>query len=124
MPAAFQNVEEAGEVGIRIGVRIDQRVAHAGLRGEMHDVGKAMLGEQRRHAGAVGEIELDEAEAAILRELVEARLLERRIVVGVEIVEADDGAAIRQQPARHMKADEAGRAGDEDRISGHRTHAF
>ena len=56
--AAFQDVEEAVEIGVDIGVRVDQRMAHAGLRGEMHDVGKAVLGEQRRDGGAVGKIEL------------------------------------------------------------------
>ena len=31
------------EIGVDIGVRIDQRIAHAGLRGEMHDVREAVL---------------------------------------------------------------------------------
>src|ERR1700756_3277606 len=89
LPAALEDVEEAGEVRVRVGVRIDQRMADPGLSGEMHDVGKAMPCEQRRHAGAGGEVELDETEGAFLRQHGETRLLERRIVVGFEIVEPD-----------------------------------
>ena len=50
VPAAFQHVEEALQVGVDIGVRIAERMAHAGLRGEMHDMRKSVLGEQRRGA--------------------------------------------------------------------------
>ena len=35
--AAFEDVVKAGQVGIHIGKRIVQRIAHAGLRGEVHD---------------------------------------------------------------------------------------
>ena len=37
VPAAFQDVEEADEIGVDIGVRILQRVAHAGLGRQVHD---------------------------------------------------------------------------------------
>jgi hypothetical protein len=59
-----------------------------------------MLGEQRRHAGAIGKLKPDEAKGFLLPELVEARLLERRIVIGIEVVEPDDGAAAGGEAAR------------------------
>ena len=37
VPAAFQHIDEALDVGIDIGVRIFERIAHAGLRREMND---------------------------------------------------------------------------------------
>ena len=113
MAAAFQDVGEAGEVGVDIGIRIGQRVTHAGLRAEMHDVRKAVLGEQLRHGGAVGEIAFDELEARQFGELGEPRLFQFRIVIGVEIVEADDAAAVAEEPPRDVETDEAGGAGDE-----------
>jgi len=79
-------------------------MAHAGLRREMHHLGEAMLGEQRRHADTVGEVEPDETKRRRLCELVEACLLERRIIIGVEIVETDDVAGIRGETARDMEA--------------------
>ena len=45
LAAAFQDVEKADEVRIRISVRLDQRMAHAGLRGEMNDLRKRCCGE-------------------------------------------------------------------------------
>ena len=42
------------------------------------------------------------------------RLLERRVVVVVQVVDAGDGVAAREQPQRGVHADEAGRAGEQD----------
>jgi hypothetical protein len=44
---------------------------------------------------------------------VQSSLLQGRIIVTVEIVESDNGAALGQQPAGDMKADKAGRTRDE-----------
>ena len=119
VPAAFQDIGEADDVGIDIGVRIDQRKSHAGLRAEMHHVGEAMLGKKRRHASAVRKVEFDEAEAFELFELGEARLFQPGIVVGVQVVDADNGAALPEQQPRDVEADEAGGAGDEGGLLSH-----
>ena len=120
--AALEDVGEADEIGVDIGVRIDQRMAHARLRREMDDMGKAVTLEQRGHALAVGEIELGELEAVELGELREPRLFQLGIVVVVDVVEADHGLAVLQQPPRHMKPDEPGGTGDENGIySRHRS---
>ena len=66
MAAAFENVEKAGEIGIEIGVRVLQRIAHAGLRGEMHDRTEIAVAKHRLGDFAVGEIELVKAEGAEL----------------------------------------------------------
>ena len=47
-------------------------MAHAGLRGEMDDVGKFLRRKQRGGGGAIGEIELDEAKSALAFELLAA----------------------------------------------------
>ena len=95
-------------------------MAHAGLRGEMHDVGKAVRGEQLRHrrrgrrcrsarTGTADDV-LSSATRAAFR---------RRIVVGIEIVDPDARLAVRQQPPRDVHADEAGRAGDQNGLAPH-----
>ena len=117
--AAFQHIDEALQIGVDIGVRMRDRMAHAGLRREMHDMRKFVVLEQRRRRVAVGEIELDEVEMVGLREFGAPRFLQRGIVIGRHDVDADHAAALRQQPPRHMKADEAGGAGDEDRCASH-----
>src|SRR6185369_2726253 len=89
----------------------------AGLGGEVDDaVGAGFLLEQRRERAGRRDVHLDEAEraAAEPRELSEPRLLERGIVVVVDVVDADDRLAAREKRAGHMHADEAGGAGDDE----------
>ena len=120
--AAFQHIDEADEICVHIGMRIDQRMPHAGLRREMDDEGKTMLGEQGRSGGAVRQVQAHEAEILGAGELAQPRLLQLRIVIGREIVDADHLAARLDETARDMKADEASGAGDEDGVhSRHRS---
>ena len=114
VPAAFQHIEEALHVGIDIGVRIVQRMAHAGLRREMDDMREFVLGEQLRGAVAIGKIVPDEAEMVRFFELGDARFFQLRIVIRRHAVDADDVAAFGEQTPRDMRADKARRAGDEN----------
>ncbi len=63
MTAAFEHVEEAGQIGVQIGMRILQRVPHARLRREMHHWAELAVAEDRLGAGAVGKIELVKGES-------------------------------------------------------------
>src|ERR1700704_831582 len=115
VPTAFEQVEEPGEVGVRIGVRIDQGMAYPRLRCEMHDLGKSVRREQVRHRLAIGDIDALEPEIGRCLELRDARLFQARIIVGIEVVDADDVVAVRQQAPCDVHADEPGRTGDENR---------
>ena len=119
VPAALKHIHEALHVGIHIGVRIDQRITHARLRGEMHHLRKFIFREERSHRLAFREIELDESKSRQLGELGKPRLFQPRIVIVVDVVEADDFSAVLQQPACDMKADEAGRARYQDCVICH-----
>lgn len=94
-------------------MRVLQGVAHAGLGGEMHHDLEAIALEQRLHPGTIGEIELQEGETMVLLEQIEPCMLERRVVILVQIVDADDRLPCPQQILRQMEADEAGAARDE-----------
>ena len=76
VPAALEHVQRADDVAVDVGVRVLERVAHARLRGEVDHALELLAREQRRHARAVGEVELHEAEARQLLEDREARVLE------------------------------------------------
>src|SRR5438093_6402687 len=112
--ATLQDVLEAEDVGVDVGVGVFHRVAHAGLRREMHDALWFVLAEKVLDGIGIADVSMDEREGARLSKLVEPRFLEPRVVIRIEVVDADDGLAAVEQPLRSVKANEAGRAGDED----------
>jgi hypothetical protein len=114
--AAFEHIEEAREIGIDIGVGIDQGMSHAGLRSEMHDGGKTIRRKQLRHELAFGKVRPDEFEIRGCLELRDPGLFQMGIVISIEVVEADHLIAVRQQPPRDMHADKPGRSGDKHRL--------
>lgn len=117
VPAGLQYVEEAHEVTVHIGLRVLYRVAHAGLRGQVHHDVEAVLGEDPLHQGRVGEVTPHEGEAAIgirLPQHREACLLDARVVVAVHVVQADDDVVGRlKQPLYQERAYETCRAGNQ-----------
>ena len=115
VPAALEHVEEAREVGVEIGVRVLQRVAHAGLGGEMHHHLRPRGREQRRDRRPVGEVEPLEAEPGPPLQPLEPRLLQPGVVIVVEAVDPQHPAALAQQPVGQMIADEPRSPGHQDR---------
>ena len=111
--AALQHVQRAGYVAVDVGLRGLQRIAHAGLGGQVHDAIKLLAPEQIRHAGGVLKAELRNAEASLGREARQAGFLQCRVVVRVQVVESDDRITAAEQLVRDGRADEAGRTGDE-----------
>ena len=109
VPASFQDIGEAFEIGIDIGMGVIDRMAHPGLRRKVHDHLKAMPRKQRSHRRTIREIGLHEGEVRMPAQDLQPGLLQRRIVIGVEAVEADDVAALSQQLARDVEADKARR---------------
>ena len=81
--AAFEHVDEPDQVGLRVGVRMRHRVAHAGLRGEVDDAREAAAREQVLHGADVGDVHTLESEAALTLQLRQARVFQRRVVVVV-----------------------------------------
>ena len=112
--AAFEHAAEADQVRVDVGLRVVDRVAHAGLGGEMDHGLEALAAEKRLHRPGVGDVRFDELESRFARRARKPRLLQSHIVVVVQIVEAGDALAALKQPQCQGGADEAGGAGDED----------
>ncbi|KAG1462788.1 hypothetical protein G6F57_013883 [Rhizopus arrhizus] len=110
--AQFEHVDEADQVAVDVGVRVFQRIAHAGLRGQVDHRGRLHLVEQRGQAVAVGQVERAQVQRRAQRG--HAVALDLRIVVVVEVVQADHRLARLQQRAGGVGTDEAGSAGEQD----------
>ena len=93
VPASFQDIGEADQIGVDIGVRILKRVSHARLRGQMDDDRKPMPREQRRYRGTIRHIKPFELKARVVAKDIEPGRLQPRIIIGVEIVDPDDAMA-------------------------------
>ena len=115
MSAAFKHVYETGEVGINVVMRRFKRMAHARLRGEVDHLLETVLGKQRRNAGTVIEIELAEAKRVVTGERGKTGAFERRVVIGIQIVDAENAASRGRKLSRDMKPYETGGAGHQDR---------
>ena len=72
--AAFENVQEADQVGARVIVRMRQRMSHARLCAEMDHALRTVIRKQLFHHGAIFEIGLDEAKILVSGELREPSL--------------------------------------------------
>src|SRR3990172_7298012 len=114
LPAAtaFQDVPESDQVGVYVGVGVLDRVAYACLGREMHDGVEGVVPKQIRDARAVHDVEFLKREPRVPGQPGKPRLLERDVIVIVEIVDAVNGIAAVEQLVRQGRADEAGGAGD------------
>ena len=93
-------------------MRIDKRVTHARLCGEMHTMGHAILKECVFNGRRIGKVSLDETEILVLAEFGETGAFERHVIIVIHIVKADDRGALRQKASRNMKADKSGGSGN------------
>ena len=92
-----------------------QRVAHAGLGGQVDDGIGLDFGEQLGSGLGIGEVQAQQREIArLFAHPVDPRLLEGGVVVVVEVVHADHPVPVAQQARCAMRADEAGGSSQQD----------
>ncbi len=99
LAAAFQQIAKAHQIGLDIGARIDQAVAHPGLGGQVHHMINIMFGKQALKFPAIGKINLCKGERGFLRmifKICQARLFQSRIVIVVQVVNPQHLMAIGQ----------------------------
>ena len=111
--AALQDVQEAHDIAVHIGPGILDRIADAGLGGQVDHGVEALRREQRRQRLAVGEVHPHEAEPFAV-DLRQARFLQDDGIISIEVVQADDFIAASEQTLNQMEADEAGCSRDQD----------
>src|SRR5215471_1291819 len=122
LPATFDHVAERDQVVPDVGVRVDERIAHARLRGKINCVRERVIAEQALGCLRVCEVDAFETKARTSYEARDARLLERDVVIRIEVVDAKHRHTRVEELRSGVHADEAGAAGDEhaaNRGAGH-----
>ena len=122
MPAGLQDVVEPDHVALDISIRILDAIADTGLSGQVNDDVEVVFLEEAVDEGLVGEVALDEFVGVtfglrgLLLDHAQAILLERRIVVVVQVVETNDAQRLLafEESQDQVRADEAGGAGYEN----------
>ena len=89
-------------------------VAHSGLSSEMHHVREGDDVEEFRQQARVVDVSFDDEDPVVGQSCFPG-FFERRVVVGVEVVEADNAVAALLEVDCHVGSDEPGRAGDQNR---------
>ena len=111
---AFDDVGKPDQVGVDVSAGVFDRIAHPGLRGEVHDGIEPALREQPGHALAVGDVGFFEFETGEGTQARQPRFFQADVVIVVEVVQPDDAVAAFQQPQRKGRTDETGSACYED----------
>ena len=111
---AFHHIERADQIRIDVCSRVLQTVANPRLRGEMHDYVGSLAPSQFGQRFMIFEHADLFHEVLVLQQHLMATLLEPDIVIVGHPVIPYDGKPVCQQAPRQVKADEAGRSGNQD----------
>ena len=109
--ASFQDVVEADEVALDVGIGVGDAVAYAGLGSEVDDNSGLVLGKKAVDASLVGDVFLDEYPVATGGfYLCQTFFLEVYVVIIVHRVDADDLNVFElfEEPHDEVAADKAG----------------
>ena len=105
----------ADEVGADIGVGIADARPYSGSGAKVDDLPDFMAAREIFELAGVGEVDLFEDEVGKFgANPVDPRLLERRVVMIVEIVDSDHLRPAREERPAGFRTDETGRPGDQD----------
>ena len=122
VPAGFEDVVEADEVALDVGIGVDDAVADTGLCSEVDDDLGCVCREYVLYLCLVGDVAFDKGELSLLGflDFFQAFFLQADVVVVVEVVDADDSRfrEILQQSLDEVGTDETGCACHEDGFGG------
>src|SRR5690606_19988654 len=106
--AALEHVDEADDVAVDVGVRVGDRVAHAGLGGQVDNYRRLALVEEPVEGRSVDEVELAEGEGVVALQAFQTGQLERNVVVVIDVINAHYLVTAGQESLGDVIADETG----------------
>jgi len=118
-PAGFENIGEADEIRLNVGLGMGQRVSHAGLSSKMDNPVEPILRKHAFYGIAISEISTRESPrslpfSGLIAEKAKARLFQRRIVIVINGIEPHNVVAAGKQMANGVKANKTCGAGYKD----------
>lgn len=114
MATALEDIQEAHDIRLDIRIWILYRIAHTGLTTEVQHVGEMLLGKETGDGLTVGEVHLHKMKTGQRCQVAKSGLLERRTVVVVDIVDANNFGTLGGKNLNHLVTDKAGRAGNKN----------
>jgi hypothetical protein len=108
MPAAFQDMQEAGDVTADTNVWVLRRVPYDRLDGQVRGPLRLVDGERRFHRRTIGQVGFDVGVVRVGHEAFQTGLLQVHIAVVAHVVEADHLITALNQPHHEMRANESG----------------
>ena len=88
--AELQHFQVAGHIGAFVIEGMGQGVAHPGLSRQMDHTVNPGVGQSFGQSAALGQIEAQEGEAGFRLEPGQPGFLQRDVIIGIEIIDADD----------------------------------
>src|SRR5690606_24990498 len=104
---------KADDVGVDVRARVFERIAHAGLGGEIDYAIGAVFAKRAFEQRRVRDVAAYFTKALAFVQPCQTRFLERDIVIVVDVVHADHAIAAVDECVRHVRSDESGGAGNQ-----------
>ena len=105
IPATFKNIKESVDIGVQIRMRIINGISNARLGSEVNHSIEWILMKNLRNSTAVREIRFEKGEIFQSLQRLQSRVLQRRIIVRVYVVDPDDVVACGTQFMGHGTSD-------------------
>lgn len=112
MTTAFQDVEKADQIRVHVRVGIDQRISHPCLGRQVNHGIELLLGKELFRQLPIRHVEIRMAESLKRKQLCQSGLFQLRIIIIIEIIQANHGATAFKQTLGEIMADKAGSAGN------------
>ena len=114
MAAGFENIEKADQVGFHIRIRVGDGVAHTSLCRKVNDHGRLVLLEQLGDQYLISDVTFDKNKCGILSQLVQTKLFQCYVVVGIHVVDANNNSrrSLLIDSFHKVRADKASRTCD------------
>ena len=109
VPTGLEDIVEAEHVGLDVGIRVLDGIAHTSLGCKIDDDLGVILLEDVIDSGLIGDVTTNEVEGGCLK-FVETRLLQGHVVIRVHIVDTDDLCVngVAEQTPHQITANETG----------------